>query len=344
MRAFDYFSPHTLAEALDLLADLDGQGRLIAGGTDLLLAMKSGTVAPKAVVSIRRLPELQGLDCDSKTGLRMGALTTLRELTRSPLVREHYPCLAHAASCMASVQIRSVATVGGNLCNAAPSADLAPPLIALDAEACLVGPSGERRLPVEALFTGPGETAMKPDELLKEIHVPPPDGEAVYLKHATRAQMDIAVVGVAVRLGRVDDTARSVRIALGAVAPVPLRARSAEAELTGRMLSPERIEHAALVAAAGTSSDLAMRRRRAGSSTSTISIRCRPAGTFSSMSRNTASRCPASAPRWRVFTNKAYGRSLCSCSSRTTHRPPGVRQSKRSPLRPADVGPMRRSR
>ncbi len=248
MRAFDHFTPQSLPEALELLARVNGQGHPLAGGTDLLLKMKSGELTPRTLVNIKRLPELQGINYDQKTGLKLGALTTLRELTRSPLIREHYPVLAHAANQMASEQIRSFATVGGNLCNAAPSADLAPPLIALGGTVHLTGPSGERLLLLEDFFHGPGSTALQPGELLKEISVQPPEGQTVYLKHSPRVFMDIAVVGAAVRMQLAGSVCREGRIVLGAVAPVPLRARRAEAELIGP-LTEKRIARAAKTAA-----------------------------------------------------------------------------------------------
>jgi carbon-monoxide dehydrogenase medium subunit len=249
MNAFDHFTPTSLPETLALLGRLDGQARVVAGGTDLLLKMKAGLVSPAAVVNIKRLPELKGISYDEIGGLRLGALTTLRELTRSPIIQAHYPSLAQAAGLMASEQIRNFATVGGNLCNASPSADLAPPLIALDATVCLAGREGERRLPLEAMFLGPGRSALEAGELLKEIHVPPPAGQTVYLKQAPRAYMDIAVVGVAVKIEQADGRCEQARIALGAVAPVPLRAFRAETELVGRPLTAERIQRAAAIAA-----------------------------------------------------------------------------------------------
>ncbi len=200
-------------------------------------------------MSIKRLPELRGVEHDLSTGLRLGALTTLHELARSPVLRGHYPILANAAARMASEQIRSIATLGGNLCNAAPSADLAPPLLALDAEARIVGPEGERRIPLEDFFRGPGESTLGRQELLREILVPPVVGDSVYLRHAPRAYMDIAAVGVAVRLDQVDGYVQDARIALGAVAPVPMRMRRAEQVLVRNSLSAERIERAANLAA-----------------------------------------------------------------------------------------------
>lgn len=248
MRSFDHFTPKSLPEALELLARLNGQTYPIAGGTDLLLKMKSGELTPQRLVNIKRLPELMGITYDQRTGLKLGALATLRELTRSPLIREHYPVLAQTAGLIASEQIRSFATLGGNLCNAAPSADLAPPLIALGGTVRLVGPSGERRLLLEDFFLGPGSTALQPGELLKEISVQPPEGNTIYLKHSPRAFMDIAVVGVAVHMQLAGSVCRQARIVLGAVAPVPLRARRAEAELIGP-LTEKRIAQAAKTAA-----------------------------------------------------------------------------------------------
>jgi len=249
MRPFDYFTPTTLSEALSPLAEHNGKAAVIAGGTDLLLKVKAGLRKPDVVVNIKRLPDLRHLTFDAVDGLKLGALTTLRELTRSSIVSEHYPVLAQTAHIMASEQIRSLATVGGNLCNAAPSADLAPPLIALDASVCLLGSSGERRLSLENFFVGPGKSVLQPGELLKEIILPPPVGETIYLKQSPRAYMDIAVVGVAIRMRLESDICREVRVVLGAVAPLPLRAHQSEDVLAGQALTEERIVHAAKIAA-----------------------------------------------------------------------------------------------
>ncbi len=250
MRAFDHFTPESLPEALELLDGLNGQGQVIAGGTDLMLQMRAGSLSPSTVVNIKRLPELQGIAHEEGSGLRLGALTTLRELTRSPVIREHYPVLAQAAGLMASEQIRCFATLGGNLCNASPSADLAPPLIALDSTAVIAGHGGERYIPLETFFLAPGLSDLKPGELLKEIHVPPPEGETIYLKHAHRACMDLAVVGVAARIRLADGLCRQARIVLAAVAPVPLRVHQAEENLTDKRLTTQRIDRAARAAAA----------------------------------------------------------------------------------------------
>ena len=249
MHAFNHFTPTTLSEALSLLAEHNGKGAVIAGGTDLLLKVKAGLRKSDVIVNIKRLPDLKCLTFDATNGLKLGALTTLRELTRSSIISEHYPVLAQTAHIMASEQIRSLATVGGNLCNAAPSADLAPPLIALDASVCLIGPAGERCLSLVDFFTGPGKSVLQPGELLKEITLPPPAGKTVYLKHSPRVYMDIAVVGVAVRIRLEGDICREARVVLGAVAPVPLRARQSEEVLVGQTLTEEHIAQSAKTAA-----------------------------------------------------------------------------------------------
>ena len=248
MRSFNHFTPTTLSEALSLLAEHNGKTSVIAGGTDLLLKMKSGFRKSDVVVNIKRLPDLSSLTFNAVDGLKLGALITLRELTRSPIIFEHYPVLAQTAHIMASEQIRSLATVGGNLCNAAPSADLAPPLIALDASVSLIGPAGERQIALADFFTGPGKSALQPGELLKEITLPPPVGKTVYLKHSPRAYMDIAIVGVAVRIQMNGAICREARVVLGAVAPVPLRAHQSEEVLAGQTLTEERILQAAKTA------------------------------------------------------------------------------------------------
>ncbi len=249
MKPFDYFAPRSLSEAVEILARYDGDARPVAGGTDLLLKMKAGRLAPKAIVNIKRIPELRGLAFNSH--LSLGALITLEEIRRSPIIREHYPALSDTANTMASVQIRNLATVGGNMCNAAPSADLAPILIALNAIARIAGPAsrGERRVLLEDFFTGPGKSVLAPDELLVSLEVPLPVGPSVYLKQSPREHMDIAVVGVGLALRTKDGQCESVRIVLGAVAPAPLRVRKAEDELTGGPLTADRIDRAARLAA-----------------------------------------------------------------------------------------------
>ncbi len=250
MKPFEYFAPTMLPEAIEALARYNGEARALAGGTDLLVHMKEGRAAPKAVVNIKRIPELRGIAISHQpAAINLGALTTAEDIRLSPIIRERVPALADAAATIASVQIRNLATVGGNLCNASPSADLAPILIALDATALIVGPGGERRILLGEFFTGPGATLLKPGELMISIEVPLPAAPALYLKHAPRAAMDIAVVGVGLSAKTNGGACVDARIVLGAVAPTPLRARRAEAELIGEPLAAGRIQRAAKIAA-----------------------------------------------------------------------------------------------
>ncbi len=249
MRPFDHHTPQTLPDALELLAHQNGEAKVIAGGSDLILLMRNGVLAPKLVVDIKRLPELKSISFDQDTGLKIGALTTLREIHCSPLVQQYYPSLSHAASLMASEQIRGFATVGGNLCNGSPSADQAQPLLAMDAIIQLVDLQGTREIPLEDFFLSPGKTALKQGELLQSIRMPPPQGLTLFIKHAPRIYMDISVVCIALRLVMEEDVCQEARIVLGAVAPTPMRARRAELEITGKPLTEQIIALTAEIAA-----------------------------------------------------------------------------------------------
>ena len=249
LKKFDYFKPSTLSEALTLLNSYDGQAKILAGGTDLLVGMKVKGQSPKYIIDIKGIPELNNINNDSRQGLTMGALATIRAVENSPLVKENYPLLSSAAGLVGSVQVRNKATIGGNLCNAAPSAETAPSLICLDARVKIESLTGERVISLEEFFKGPGLTALD-KEILTEIQLPPRKKKGIYIKHSPRRAMDIAVVGVAVAVtddneeGKWDD----VKIALGAVAPTPIRARKAEEILTGEKPEFELIEKAAALA------------------------------------------------------------------------------------------------
>lgn len=253
MKAFEYYAPDTLEAAIDILVR-HGEGAYpLAGGTDLVTKTRFGGLSPRVVVNLKRIPGLAGITPDEAGGLRIGALVTLNEITRSALIRDRYPVLSETTAKMASPLIRNLATLGGNLCNAAPSADTAQPLIALGAQIVIVGPGGERQLPLEEFFTGPGETVLDRGDLVTEVVLPPPDPDArcTYHKHTYRQGMDIAIVGVAalVRIHPSEAICREARIVLGAVAPTPLRARQAEAAVEGVALTDERIAEAARLAA-----------------------------------------------------------------------------------------------
>ena len=255
MRAFEYHAPTSLNEAISLLQEYGEAARPLAGGTDLVVQMKEKATkfaAPSHIVSLLRVPELSGVSFSESEGLRIGAGATMSQVADSPIIRERYRAIAEGAALVGSIQTMNMATVGGNLCNAAPSADIAPPLLALEAEAVIVGPSGRRKLVLEEFFLGPGKTALAADELLAEVRVPlpPPGTGSAYDRHTPRKQMDIAVVGVAAALTMAGERIERVRVALGAVAPTPVRAPQAEAALEGQAPSDELFARAADVSAA----------------------------------------------------------------------------------------------
>jgi carbon-monoxide dehydrogenase medium subunit len=224
---------------------------MVAGGTDLLPQLKNGLLRPSWVVDLSGVAGLRVLQPMNGDGLRIGAAVTARAIERNPYVRSAYPALAESGALVGSVQVRNLATVGGNLCNAAPSADMAPPLLALDAEAMIVGPKGRRRVPLDSFFVGVRQTVLAPDELLVEIVVPAPGPRSggQYLRHTPRRELDIAVVGVASQIGLAEGgVCEKARIALAAVAPTPVRAQAAEQALVGHPLSPALIDRAAELA------------------------------------------------------------------------------------------------
>ncbi len=243
--------PRTVEEALSMLEKHNGSARVIAGGTDVIIKLKRRSVTEKYIIDLKAIAALNFIEKDSQ-GLRIGAVTNLSDILESPLVRELYPILTDALSVLASPQIRNTATMVGNLCNAVPSADSAPPLIALQAKLKVVNGTEERAVPVEDFFTGPGQTVLARGELVTEIMIPAPEvpGAGAYLKQQLREEMDLAMVGVGVYL--TFDTKKTIckeaRIALGAVAPIPMRARKAEDVLKGKVLDSDLIEAAARIA------------------------------------------------------------------------------------------------
>lgn len=250
MRRFDLALPRTVNDCLKMLATRDGDTKLVAGGTDLLPQLKNGLLKPVRVVDLSRVTALRTVRKATGGGLRIGASVTARSLELDQRVRSAYPALAEGAALVGSVQIRNLATVGGNLCNAAPSADMAPPLVALEAQAVIAGPGGERRVPMAEFFTGVRQTVLAPNELLVELVVPAPGAHSggQYLRHTPRRELDIAVVGVASQLTVADGRCVKARIALASVAPTPVRAIAAERSLEGQAVTPEAIERAATLA------------------------------------------------------------------------------------------------
>lgn len=282
MHAYDYFKPTSIKGALDLKGDLGDGAVFVAGGTDVMVLMHHRKLAPKALISLRNVGEICGI-----TDGRIGSGTTHREIQKSDYVRTKLSALHDAVCNLGSVQIRNVATVGGNICTAAPSADTACPLLVLDAKVVMVGPMGERMRPLDDFFLGPNQVALKPGELVKEFQIPDfgrTTGSA-YIKHTRRAAMDLPIIGVAVRitLDRPDVRCRDalctmepaskilalfaeedlrcqdVRIAMGVVAPRPMRAKKAEAALSGKVISDALVAEVAEIAASEASPRDSMR-------------------------------------------------------------------------------------
>ena len=250
---FDRLEAKTIEEACSLLAKYKDKARIIAGGTDLLVAMKRREVNPQYLIDIKAIPNLDRISYSQKDGLVIGALTTLAEIESSSIIRERFPILSSAAHQTGSPHIRNMGTIGGNLCNAAPSADMAPSLIGLEAKAKIKGLGGERVIGVEEFFTGPGVSALQVGEILTEIQVPNPPShtQGVYLKLPARTAIDIAVTGVAVvvTFDTKGENIVDAKIVLGAVAPTPIRARQAEDIIKGKIIDDELIEKAAQTAA-----------------------------------------------------------------------------------------------
>lgn len=251
MHKFEFVAPRSPEDAVTQLQQRGPGGKLLAGGTDLLLQVKARVVRPTYVVDLSHLGELFRLEHRPQEGLWIGSMVRLRTLQLSPLLADGYSIIADGAKLVGSIQIRNLATVGGNLCNAAPSADVAPPLMSARAHVEILGPRGTRSIPLDHFFLGPRQTVLDPDELLLGVWVPEPTGATGghYLRHTPRKEMDIAVVGVGSAVSLDDGRCRDARITLGAVAPTPIRAERAEAALVGQVMSPELIDRVAQVAA-----------------------------------------------------------------------------------------------
>ncbi len=238
---FEYLEPKTIEEALQSLAKHGKKAKVIAGGTDLLVRMKMEEVHPEVLINISRIPALRYLI--EEKGIRIGALTSFRELEKSRVIKEKYTALFEAARSVSSVQIKTMGTVGGNLCHASPAADSAPPLLVFGGRVKLIDVERERILPLEEFYVGPGESVLSPNELLVEVQIPEPSGKmgSTFLK-MSRVSADLAKVSVAVAIIREGVVCKDCRIALGAVAKTPLRTRKAEEILKGKRVTETLIE------------------------------------------------------------------------------------------------------
>lgn len=251
----DYFEPKTIKDALALLDKYGAKAEVIAGGTDVMVDIKYKK-EPGCLVNIKRIPKLDTIQ-ENGTGLTIGPLTTIHQLEESTLVKDRLPLLWQAAHQFASLQIRNTATIGGNICRASPSGETLAPLLVLDGQAKTTSSKGKKDVPFASFFKGPGKTSLGSKGLLTGISVPYParESHAIYLKHAVRGPMDIAMVGVAVLVtpdsgkNKLDD----VRIGLGAVAPTPIRAAKTEALLKGKSLIQKLVKEAGTMAGSESS-------------------------------------------------------------------------------------------
>jgi xanthine dehydrogenase iron-sulfur cluster and FAD-binding subunit A len=247
---FDYYEPATLAEAIGLLISYDDKAKLMAGGTHLMVLMKDEREAPQALVNLSRIPGLGDIALREAEGtLAIGARATIRAIGAHPLVRQHFNALAEACAAFGSTQIQTMGTIGGNVCNGSPAADTVPSLVAFGASLELVGPEGDRRLPVEKFLIGPGKIDLRPGEILKTIvlPLPAPGTVSLYMK-LSRVAADLAKASLAVVLTRRGETVADCRMAMGSVAPTVVRLFRAEEVLAGSACDEAHLSEAARLA------------------------------------------------------------------------------------------------
>ncbi len=252
MEAIEFTTPKTIDEAVQAMAAAGDRARALAGGTDLLVQLRGGRRSADLVVDVKDIPELNEISYNSQSGLTIGAATPCYRLYADENVAANYAGLVDSASLIGSIQIQGRASLGGNLCNSAPSADAIPPMIALGGVANIAGPNGTRQVVVEDFCTGPGRNVLEPGEILVSINIPAPapNSGANYLRFIPRNEMDIAVAGVgsAVTLDASGQNFVSARIALASVAPTPVFCKAAGDSLAGKAVSDEAIEEAARLA------------------------------------------------------------------------------------------------
>ncbi len=253
MTPFELAEPASLRAAIALLDPDDGNVRPMAGGTALMLMMRTGLYRPTRLVSLRRIESrYRQIESTSDGGLRIGAMAPLAALEHSEAVKQAAPVIVRALRTLSNVRVRNVATVGGHLAHADPHMDLPPVLIALDASLAIAGPGGERTLPIADLFEGYLETALAGNELIAEIAVPRAPRHTAYVKVTTRSADDWPALGIAVALEMEGGTVRSARLAIGAATERPARLGDAEAALVGTSLDDRALGRAGEAAAAET--------------------------------------------------------------------------------------------
>jgi carbon-monoxide dehydrogenase medium subunit len=243
---FEYLSPESVEDACRMLSEREDGAVIMAGGTDLLVKIRHRSVKPQAIIALKKIKDLNTISFNKKEGLTIGATALLADVAAHPTVLKKFPAIAAAAQATATVQVRNMGTVIGNLCNAAPSADNAPTLIAMGAEVTLTSIKGERRIPLEQFFEGPGLTALEEGEITTSVRVPlPPSSSGTSYQHiSARSKVDISAVGLGAMITMSGETCKEARIVLGAVAPIPLRARKAEKLIRGKRLTQKLMERA----------------------------------------------------------------------------------------------------
>jgi CO/xanthine dehydrogenase FAD-binding subunit len=250
--SFDYVRARDPAEVSALLLEHGDRARLLMGGTDIFVQMRDGVLKPDIIIDVKALPGMTAINFDPAAGLQVGAAVNMNAMAAYPSVKTHYPLLVQAIETVASYQLRTRATIGGNLCNASPAADTAPAALVLEAQCVVWGPGGERMIPAVEFFLGVRKTALQPGEFMTRIDIPlPPESWAGrYIKLGRNAGGDLAIVGVAV-MGYPDASAASgyrFRLALASVAPTPLRVPTAEALLADHPITAELFAEAASAA------------------------------------------------------------------------------------------------
>ena len=250
MRKFEYLKPDSIKETISILSQYGERAQILNGGTDLIVGMRDRIIQPEYLVDIKAIPQLNIITYNKQDGLNIGATVTLNEVSDSKTIQEHYPILAEACKTVGSYQVRNRATLVGNICNASPAADTAPPLLVLEAKVNIIGLPGEKTVPLDQFFTGVKKNILKKGEIITSITIPPLKEKwfGVYLKQGRRKEVDLATVGVAV-VGIRDE----IRIALGAVASIPVRALKTEELLRGKIIDEPLLEETAKSALAEVS-------------------------------------------------------------------------------------------
>ncbi len=252
---FDYIAPTTVDDAVAALVRGGRDTRVMAGGTDLLVKIRHRMLFPKHIVSIKGIAGLDAIAIDKKNGLTIGATALLADVAAHKGVRRHYPTVAEAAGATANVQVRNMGTVVGNLCNASPSADNAPTLMAMQATVDITGPEGFRIIALDQFFRGPGVSALKPGEIVTAVRVPPPPvgSGTAYHSLSQRGKLDCSAVGVGTMVVFKGERCADARLVVGACAPVPMRTQAAERMLVGKKMTDTLIRKAAQTASEETS-------------------------------------------------------------------------------------------